>query len=400
MASKEQGQTGTLLSYILVLLGIGVSVAALNYGGSLPDGYEDGCEEGGSEYSSECRGYSAVFRVSFALTAFFSLHAVGVAVRPSIFDRAWGLKLGLVCLIALAFYFSPAQVFNTHGYAWFARIAAAVFLVMQQMILLDIAYTWNERWVLLGEEEDDDVFNKWTVSLLVVSLSLFLCSVTGISLLFWQFSGDGCDDNNVIISFTLLFTIASTVAQLFYSSQGSLMTSAVMAIYAVFICFSAVSLNPNASCNPVLSTSASGTAVQAMGTFLTVISLSWTAYSAASSFSASPAPQANKQAKIPLLDAEFAEDDSPSESYSDETSKAFLELTTVFILISAYFAMVLTNWATYQEHSDSPDPKAGRAAMWMQAAGQWVAFLLYSWSLFAPALFPDRDFGAAVIFRS
>jgi hypothetical protein len=55
----------------LVLLGIGVSVAALKYGGSLPDGYEDGCEEGGSEYSSECRGYSAVFRVSFALTAFF-----------------------------------------------------------------------------------------------------------------------------------------------------------------------------------------------------------------------------------------------------------------------------------------------------------------------------------------
>lgn len=61
--------------------------------------------------------------------------------------------------------------------------------------------------------------------------------------------------------------------------------------------------------------------------------------------------------------------------------------------------MVLTNWATYQEHSDFPDTKAGKAAMWMQVAGQWVAFLLYNWSLFAPAIFPDRDFGDAALFQ-
>ena len=54
---------------------------------------------------------------------------------------------------------------------------------------------------------------------------------------------------------------------------------------------------------------------------------------------------------------------------------------------------VLTNWATLQLSDSMSDPKAGSAAMWLQAAGQWVALLLYCWSLVAPAVFPNRDFG-------
>ena len=54
---------------------------------------------------------------------------------------------------------------------------------------------------------------------------------------------------------------------------------------------------------------------------------------------------------------------------------------------------MLTNWATLQQSDNMSDPKSGTAAMWLQAAGQWVALLLYGWSLVAPAVFPNRDFG-------
>ncbi|CAM9092675.1 unnamed protein product, partial [Ectocarpus fasciculatus] len=346
----------------------------------------DGCEAG---YDSECRGYSLVFRVSFALVSFFAAHAVSIAMHPPTYDKFWPFKYMAFSVILLAFYFSPASVFDTDGYGWFARVAGAVFLVMQQVILLDIAYTWNEKWVRYGEEDDEDEpFNKWTLSLLGVSAALLACSLTAIGLLFWQFAGDGCTDNNVIISFTLIFAVFSTLAQLFFASQGSLLTSAVMTTYVTFICFSAVSLNPDSACNPVLSTSSSGVAVRAIGTVLTILSLSWTTYSAADSFtSVSPTRQ-----DTPLLNDEFLDTDDTQRRAASENAQAFIELTIVFILISAYFAMVLTNWATFQEHSDSPDPRAGRAAMWMQVAGQWVAFLLYNWSMFAPALFPNRDF--------
>lgn len=268
----EVGKIGTYMSYVIVLLSILFSVVALNFFSEdiAPNGWADGCEDG---YDRECKQYSLVFRVSFALVMFFFVHAVAIAVYPKIFDTMWPAKFLMYTLILIGFYFSPAYVFDTRGYGWFARIAGAVFLVMQQVILLDIAYTWNEKWVHYGEEEEDEPFNKWTISLLAASACLFAVSFTGIGLLLWQFSGNECTENNLIISFTLLFSILSTVAQLYYASQGSLLTSSVMTAYVTFICFSAVSLNPNSDCNPVLSTSASGQAVRIMGTCLTVLSL-------------------------------------------------------------------------------------------------------------------------------
>ena len=59
---------------------------------------------------------------------------------------------------------------------------------------------------------------------------------------------------------------------------------------------------------------------------------------------------------------------------------------------TGYYAMVLTNWATQQEGGDISKPTTGKEAMWIQAAGQWIAMLLYLWTLVVPKLFPDRDF--------
>lgn len=388
------GKVGTYMSYNIVLLSIVFSVVAVNFfrDDVALSSWSEGCEE---NYDAECKGYSLIFRISFALVCFFAVHAMAVVVYPSVFDKMWGPKYMLYISILIAFYFSPASVFDTRGYGWFARLAGALFLVMQQLILLDIAYTWNEKWVRYGEEDEDEPFNRWTIGLLAISVFLFAVSFAGIGLLFWQFSGDECTENNVIISFTLLFSIVSTFAQLYFASQGSLLTSSVMTVYVTFICFSAVSLNPESVCNPVLSTSTSGRAVRIIGTILTIVSLSWTTYSAADSFTRLGPIRDNR----PLLGSELPDDEGYENHQSEDNGQAYLELTLVFLLISSYFAMVLTNWATYQEHSDSPDTKAGRAAMWMQVVGQWVAFALYNWSLFAPAIFPDRDFGEAVIFR-
>ena len=70
----------------------------------------------------------------------------------------------------------------------------------------------------------------------------------------------------------------------------------------------------------------------------------------------------------------------------------FIEVSAVFILVTCYFAMVLTNWATVQSRYGLSTANSGTAAMWLQASGQWVALAMYAWSLIAPKLFPDRDF--------
>ena len=48
-----------------------------------------------------------------------------------------------------------------------------------------------------------------------------------------------------------------------------------------------------------------------------------------------------------------------------------------------------------QENEAQSDPRTGRAAMWIQAAGQWIAIIIYLWSLIAPKVFPNRDFGSS-----
>jgi hypothetical protein len=143
--------------------------------------------------------------------------------------------------------FYQGDMFDTRGYAWYARFGAAIFIVLQQIILLDVAYSWNEKWV---EYSSNGANNGWLAGLIVISVFVFAVSISIIGILYWQFSG--CPENETIISLTLILCVIATTIQLFTPGQGSLLTSAIMTGYAVFLCYSAVVLNPDTSCNPTL----------------------------------------------------------------------------------------------------------------------------------------------------
>lgn len=89
------------------------------------------------------------------------------------------------------------------------------------------------------------------------------------------------------------------------------------------------------------------------------------------------------------------EEDLPDEAEQLAMVKPLLiEVSAVYLLISAYFAMILTNWGTDSvgKGSSHSDDRLGTVTMWLQAAAQWVVVLLYVFSLFVPRLFPDREF--------
>ena len=73
-------------------------------------------------------------------------------------------------------------------------------------------------------------------------------------------------------------------------------------------------------------------------------------------------------------------------------NKLFVQVSFVFLFVSGYYAMMLTNWATEQTSTSISNPRAGRAAMWIQAAGSWIAISLYLWTLIAPKVLSDREF--------
>ena len=210
-----------------------------------PDYWLTDCPIG---FTDACRANGAVYRFSFALVIIYSLQFISILLATKFFDQGWFAKLIIFALIVVGFYYTDAVTFN--NYAWAARILAFLYLIFQQVILIDYAYTVNERCVTHATDHEENA-NVWFGLLLFASIVLFVGSFVAIGIMYWQFS---CSDSNVIISLTLIFIVLSTLIQLFGSEQGSLLTSSIITSYATYICYSAVTLNPNQSCNPTIST--------------------------------------------------------------------------------------------------------------------------------------------------
>eukprot|EP01034_Spumella_vulgaris_P022014 gene22015-28107_t len=313
------------------------------------------------------------------------------------------------------------------GTGWGESLGApGFFFADSDIILLDLAYTWNEKWLAYASDEGEVDGQKWLVGIILISSVLFAGSITVIGLLYWQF--EGCTENDVIISLTLCLSFLATIIQLFFTDQGSILTSAIMTAYATYVCYSAVTLNPRNECNPTLN-SGYQTLSTVIGLVLTVISLVWTTYTTVHSIPVGTnketgtrlsladvvtggAISADKQSTTATAGGEAAAggvvnpsdisatygatpttENGGGEGYAASGMKSlFVQVSFVFFLISGYFAMILTNWATLQSNSSISNPKTGAAAMWIQAAGQWIAIAIYLWSLVAPKLFPDREF--------
>ena len=153
--------------------------------------------------------------------------------------------------VVIAFYFAPTEIFDDHGYAWFARIFAGIFVVYQQIILIDVAYSWNDYLVeMSGGIENED--KSGLVILVIISSCCILGSISLIGILFWQFNG--CSETEGIIAITITLSITATLIQLFATDTGSLITSSIIICYTTYLCYSAVSLYPYPRCNPTIST--------------------------------------------------------------------------------------------------------------------------------------------------
>lgn len=227
------------------------SVLGLNYAPRITlSQWTSDCKPG---FDDACKSSGAILRFSMALSGIFFIQLVGTTFFTKFYDILWPIKFILFFGLLVLFYFLKAEVFDLNGYAWYARVAAFFYLMIQQVILLDFAYTWNDKWVKRSEDDaDGGCGNLWLVFLLVVSVILITCSCAVIGVMFWQFGK--CTDSQVILSLTVILCSLSCIQQIFFSEEGSIMTSAIIFSYATYICYSAVTLNPNSTCNPTIST--------------------------------------------------------------------------------------------------------------------------------------------------
>lgn len=66
--------------------------------------------------------------------------ALCACCSPEFNNGFWGFKTLLWAVLFIATLFITNDVFDTTGYVWVARIGAFIFTIMQQIVLIDLAY--------------------------------------------------------------------------------------------------------------------------------------------------------------------------------------------------------------------------------------------------------------------
>ncbi len=156
-------------------------------------------------------------------------------------NKYWMPKI--VFFVGLFFgAFFITNSFYDDVYVWIARIGAFIFSILMQIVLIDVAYTYNDKLVDMADKAGADTEGKkFLFFLLGISLFLFTAALAWLIVLFYLFHG--CPNNDAILSLTLILCIMAVVLQL-SGTEGNLLSSSVVVMCAVFMAYSAVSRNP------------------------------------------------------------------------------------------------------------------------------------------------------------
>mmetsp|Transcript_33257 Transcript_33257/g.48880 ORF Transcript_33257/g.48880 Transcript_33257/m.48880 type:complete len:485 (+) Transcript_33257:113-1567(+) len=391
----------------------------------LIDSWTSGCQaDSNSDWSTEaiealqerCRGNNGVYRVSGCSFLFFLLAAIGAYCKPSFNREAWPAKYVLFLMLVAATVFIPSAPLFSPIYMNIARVGGAIFIIVQQIILIDLAYNWNDSWVEKSnqaEQEEPGSGKKWLAAILVSCAILYIGSIVGIGILFYYFQG--CAINNIFLAITLLLIVLATILQM-TGDEASLLTSGLISAYAVYLSFASVSRNPNGECNPKLGEESIVNIVFGVG--FTLLSLAWTGYSYTAETTLGAGDSVGGMEDNSLIHNSNPEE-GPSEikgvvTNSDgvenygtniedgegnrtneadaSSSVASWKLNLILVLVSCFFAMSLTGWGAIGAGGNAANPEVSKVSMWMIIASQWLMMLLYMWTVVAPRLLPDRDF--------
>lgn len=379
--------------------------------------YDEKSKDNNTHLLEVCAGNAGVYRPTAVATLFFLVTAIATKLNPNLNREAWPSKYACYFfLTAATVFFASAPIF-TGLYLWVARLGATLFVILQQVILIDVAYNWNEDWVDRADQADRLDYGTgavWLRAIVGTCFAFYALTLVGIYLLYHFF--EGCAENTWIITLSFLGVLALTGIQL-SGTEGSLLTSSVMSLYVTYLAYSMVSKNPNATCNPQLGNNDFwGIAI---GLTLTAISLAWTGWSwtaedrlnvegVQSAKTVTPG-RAHSSPDSVNLDVPFLDpDDQPTSglvmdqseggdgSNQNMVGRDIWKINVVMALISCWVAMTLTGWGTIEAADDisasMANPTVGRVNMAMLGISQWLAIGLYMWTLLAPRLFPDRDF--------
>lgn len=369
-------------------------------------------------------GFQAVYRICFGLACFFFLMCILMIKvesskdpRSAIQNGFWFFKIIIVVGIAIGALFIPnGNDFNT-VWMWFGMIGGFLFLLIQLILIVDFAHAWNERW--LGNYEDSQS-KWWFVGLLFFTILFYLLSITLIVLfyIFYTNNLQGCELHKFFISFNMILCIVISVLSVIPPIQeanprSGLLQSSIITLYVMYLTWTAMTNNPEPTCNPsidwvngTLSIQAGGTAGHGTEAGADHMYFDWKSivslivflicvlYASIRSSSHTHVGKITGQGMESTTIGGGSSDPESGEDRDDESDGVAYNYSFfhfMFFLASLYVMMTLTHW--YKPSTDVQYVmNANVPSMWVKISSSWVCILIYAWTLIAPAVLKDRDF--------
>lgn len=387
-----------------------------------------------------CYGWVAVHRINFALGIFhiimgFMLLGVNSSKNPraAIQNGFWGPKIiAWLALIVISFLI-PESFFFVWG-NYISLMGATLFLLLGLILLVDLAHTWAEYCL---EQIDATDSKAWRGILIGSTLGMYAASLAMTIVMFVFFAASGCSMNQTAISLNLIFFLLVSVISVHpaiqeYNPKAGLAQSAMVAVYCTYLTMSAVSMEPDDKhCNPLIRRAqATRTTSIVIGAIVTMLTVAYTTTRAATQgvalggqgksvrlpeedehdlvtqqpdsrreMRAAALRQAVEEGSLPA-DALLDDDDesevgnTPKDDERTSTQYSYALFHVIFFLATTWVATLLTMNIEESTKGGQLDDFApvGRTywASWVKIISAWVCYGIYTWTLVAPIVLPDR----------
>ncbi|XP_006895005.1 PREDICTED: serine incorporator 2 [Elephantulus edwardii] len=360
-------------------------------------------------------GHRAVYRMCFSTAAFFFFFTLlMIYVRSSRDPRAaiqngfWFFKfLVLVGITVGAFYIPDGSFSNIWFY--FGVVGSFLFILIQLVLLIDFAHSWNQQWLWKAEERDS---RAWYGGLFFFTFFFYSLSIAALTLLYIYYTHPGaCHESKVFLSLNLTFCFCVSIIAVLPKIQeaqpnSGLLQASVVTLYTMFVTWSALSNIPDQKCNPHLLTHFGNETVLAgpdgyvtqwwdapsiVGLIIFILCTLFI------SVRSSDHRQVNSLMQTetcpPMLDATqqqmVVSEGRAYDNEQDGVTYSYSFFHFCLVLASLHIMMTLTNW---YRPGETLKMVSTWTAVWVKICASWAGLLLYLWTLVAPVLLPGRDF--------
>lgn len=374
-------------------------------------------------------GFLAVYRVCFAMAMFFLLFCIIMIKvdsskdpRSKIQNGFWFFKFLIMIGICVGAFFIPG---GTFGEVWmvFGMIGGFLFILIQLVLLVDFAHGWAESWVEKYEETEAKCYY---IGLFFFTIVFYVITIVAIVLFYVYYAAGDCSLHKFFVSTNLILIVGMSIIAVLpkvqeHQPRSGLLQSSIISAYVVYLTWSAMTNNPDKECNPNLkdifdpkdfnngTTPASVSGTDAIGTddgvfdWQSLLSLAiWLFAVLYSSIRTSSNSQVGKltltEKTILQTDTGSSDTDADAETgqktwdnEEDSVAYSYSFYHFMLFLASLYVMMTLTNW--FEPSSDMKSLNANMASVWVKIVSSWLSIALYIWTLVAPAILSERDFG-------